>query len=79
MTGASAAALGLADRGLLREGFRADVTVFDPFAIAEKATYTDPHRYAVGVEHVLVNGVPVLDHGTHTGALPGRMLRRTAA
>jgi N-acyl-D-amino-acid deacylase len=79
MTGRSADALGLKDRGYLREGFRADITVFDPAAIAEKATYTDPHRYAVGIEHVLINGTAVLAHGEHTGALPGRMLKRSAA
>jgi len=76
MTGRSAAALGLKDRGLLRPGMRADVTVFDPASIAERATYEDPHRFAVGIEAVLVNGVPVLDHGDHTGATPGEMLRR---
>ena len=76
MTGKSAEALGLADRGLLREGFAADITVFDPDTIAEKATYLDPHQYAVGVDHVLVNGEPVLAHGEHTGATPGQFLRR---
>ena len=76
LTGRSAAALGLSDRGLLRPGMRADVTVFDPATIAERATYEDPHRFAVGVAAVLVNGVPVLDHGDHTGATPGEMLRR---
>ena len=75
MTGASAAALGLADRGVLRRGAAADVTVFDPATIAEQATYQDPHRFAVGVDHVLVNGVAVLADGVHTGAVPGRMLR----
>jgi N-acyl-D-amino-acid deacylase len=76
MTGASATALGLADRGLLRKGFRADITVFDPVAVAEIATYEDPHRYAKGVEHVLVNGEPVIDSGEHTGARPGMLVRR---
>jgi N-acyl-D-amino-acid deacylase len=75
-TGASAAALGLADRGVLREGYRADVTVFDPSRIAELATYDDPHQYSVGVSTVLVNGEVVLDGGDHTGALPGRVLKR---
>jgi N-acyl-D-aspartate/D-glutamate deacylase len=75
MTGASAAALGLADRGLLREGWRADVTVFDPAEIAETATYQDPHHFAVGVRTVLVNGVPVVEGEDHTGATPGRILR----
>jgi N-acyl-D-aspartate/D-glutamate deacylase len=77
MTGRSAAALGLADRGVLRPGARADVTVFDPATIAERATYEDPHQFAVGVEAVLVNGEVVLGHGQHTGATPGTMLRTT--
>jgi N-acyl-D-aspartate/D-glutamate deacylase len=76
MTGGSAAALGLADRGLLREGYWADMTVFDPERIADCATYDDPHRYAAGVSTVLVNGEVVIDGGEHTGALPGRVLRR---
>lgn len=76
MTGRSALALGLADRGLLREGMRADITVFDPAVIAERATYENPHQFAVGVDAVLVNGVPVLERGEHTGAMPGEMLRR---
>ncbi len=75
MTGASAAALGLADRGVLRAGAAADLTVFDPETIAEEASYQDPHRFATGVDHVFVNGTAVLAHGEHTGAVPGRMLR----
>lgn len=79
MTGASARVLGLADRGLLREGCAADIAVFDPDTVAEKATYLDPHRYAEGVDTVLVNGTAVLAHGEHTGATPGQFLRRPAA
>ncbi len=78
-TGASAAALGIGDRGVLREGCWADVTVFDPNRIADQGTYDDPHRYAVGVSTVLVNGEVVIDGGDHTGALPGRLLRRPPA
>src|SRR5712691_3852986 len=78
-TGASAAALGISDRGVLREGCWADVTVFDPGRIADQSTYDDPHRYAVGVSTVLVNGEVVIDGGDHTGALPGRLLRRPPA
>jgi N-acyl-D-amino-acid deacylase len=78
MTGASATALGLKDRGVLRAGFRADITVFDPETVAERATYEDPHRFAAGIDTVLVNGTPVLRDGDHTGALPGRILRRQA-
>jgi N-acyl-D-aspartate/D-glutamate deacylase len=79
MTGASAAALGLRDRGVLREGARADVTVFDPARIGERGTYDAPHQYAVGVSTVAVNGEVVIDGGDHTGALPGRVLRRPIA
>jgi len=63
---------------VLREGAWADVTVFDPARIAERATYDDPHQYAVGVSTVVVNGEVVVDGGDHTGALPGRVLRRQA-
>ena len=77
-TGAAAAALGLGDRGALRAGCRADVAVFDPARITDHATYDDPHRYATGVSTVLVNGEVVLDGGDHTGALPGRVLKRPA-
>ncbi|MBT5048038.1 MAG: D-aminoacylase [Rhodospirillaceae bacterium] len=76
MTGASAKALGLRDRGVLREGFRADITVFDPETIAQRATYDDPHQFAAGIDTVLVNGVATLQGGDHTGALAGKTLRR---
>ncbi len=79
MTGGPAAALGLADRGLLRPGYAADITVFDPASIADRATFEEPRRYPDGISHVIVNGVPVIDAGAHTGARPGRVLRRTAA
>ena len=62
-------------RGRLARGYFADVVVFDPARIRDHATYDDPHRYASGVRHVLVNGVPVLLDGEHTGALPGRVVR----
>jgi N-acyl-D-amino-acid deacylase len=76
MTGASAKALGLKDRGVLKEGFRADITIFDPETIAERATYDDPHQFAAGIDTVLVNGVSTLQGGDHTGALAGKILRR---
>ena len=66
---------GLKDRGVLRPGACADVAMFDPQAIADRATYDDPHRYAAGVSTVVVNGAVVIDGGDHTGALPGRVLR----
>ena len=79
MTGATAHALKLADRGLLREGYRADVTVFDPTDFKDRATYADPHQYPTGPRTtVLVNGVPVVENAVHTGALPGKVLRRDA-
>jgi len=74
MTGFPAANLKLDRRGLLRVGNFADVTVFDPAGIRDHATYEDPHRYASGVAHVLVNGTPVLRDGEHTGARPGRIV-----
>jgi N-acyl-D-amino-acid deacylase len=62
-------------RGMLREGYFADVVVFDPETIQDHATFTDPHQYATGVQHVFVNGVQVLTDGDHTGATPGRVVR----
>src|SRR5262249_32790084 len=75
LTGLPAANLGLDRRGLLKEGYYADVVVFDPQTIADQATYEKPHQYSVGVRHVFVNGVQVLKDGEHTGAKPGRALR----
>jgi N-acyl-D-amino-acid deacylase len=75
MTGAPAARLGLPDRGLLREGYAADLVVFDPARVRSNATYDEPRRYSDGIEHVVVNGELVVDSGRHTGALPGRALR----
>jgi N-acyl-D-amino-acid deacylase len=77
MTGASARALKLHDRGLLREGYRADVTIFDPADFRDRATYAEPHQYPTGARTtVIVNGAIVVADATHTGALPGRVLRR---
>jgi N-acyl-D-amino-acid deacylase len=79
MTGGSAAALKLRDRGLLKEGWRADIAVFDPADFTDQATYAEPHRYPTGARTtVIVNGVIVVEHAKHTGALPGRVLRRGA-
>lgn len=68
--------LRLRDRGLLREGFAADIVVFDAAAVKDTSTFADPHRYSEGIEYVLVNGKPVVDAGKLTGALPGRVLTR---
>jgi N-acyl-D-amino-acid deacylase len=74
MTGFPAANLKLDRRGLLRAGYFADVVAFDPAAVTDHATYTEPHAYATGVAHVLVNGEAVLRDGEHTGARPGRVV-----
>ena len=75
LTSFPAANLKLVDRGWLREGCFADVVAFDARRIRDHATYDEPHRFASGVEHVFVNGVPVLKDGAHTGATPGRIVR----
>jgi N-acyl-D-amino-acid deacylase len=75
LTSLPAANLGLEGRGTLARGAFADVVAFDPATIADRATFDRPHQYAVGMRHVLVNGVPVLRDGEHTGATPGRALR----
>lgn len=72
---AVATRLSIADRGVLKQGFLADVVVFDPATIADKATFTEPHQLSVGMKHVFVNGTHVWRDGTHTGATPGRVLR----
>jgi len=74
LSGLPATNLGLDHRGFLKEGMFADVVVFDPATIADRATYDKPHQYAVGVKHVFVNGVQVLKDSEHTGAKPGRAL-----
>ncbi|HTT62494.1 MAG TPA: D-aminoacylase [Bryobacteraceae bacterium] len=76
MTSANAAKIGILDRGILRPGMTADLAVFDAARILDHATYAKPHQYATGVEYVIVNGTIVLDHGQHTGARPGVILKR---
>ncbi len=74
MTSMPAAKVGLKDRGAIRTGNWADLVVFDPATIADKATYTDPEQYPVGIDYVLVNGKVVIDHGVHSGELAGKVL-----
>ena len=74
MSGATAQRLSLRDRGLLREGLFADIAVFDPVRVRDRATFSEPHQYAEGVEYVLVNGTLVVDGGEPTGARPGRVI-----
>jgi N-acyl-D-aspartate/D-glutamate deacylase len=78
MTSANTAKVRVFDRGLLRPGQWADVAVFDPARVADHATFENPHRYATGIEYVLVNGQVVLDRGRPTGARPGAIVRGQA-
>jgi N-acyl-D-amino-acid deacylase len=79
MTSRAARRLGLTDRGLIRPGYRADLVLFDPATVADRATYDDPRRQCEGIPYVYVNGVAVIADGSHTGALPGRALRHRAS
>ena len=75
MTSIPAQRLGLTDRGILRDGMKADLVVFDPGTVGARATFEDPKQYPQGIDYVIVNGQVVIDGGVHTGALPGRALR----
>jgi N-acyl-D-amino-acid deacylase len=77
MTSLPADTFRLRERGQVREGFWADLVLFDPERVSDTATYSDPHRYAEGIPYVLVNGVPVIHSGAFTGAKPGQGLRRS--
>jgi len=79
MTSLPASILGLADRGTIKEGQWADLVIFDPATVADKATFEDPFQYPVGIDTVLVNGTVVLDEGKHTNARPGKVLKRPAS
>ena len=74
MTSMNAEKLGLKDRGLIKEKMAADIFIFNPATIIDRATFSDPHQYPTGVEYVIVNGRMVLDGGKHTGARPGKIL-----
>jgi N-acyl-D-amino-acid deacylase len=74
MSAVPAERLGLTDRGIIQEGARADIVVFNADTVADEATFADPHRYPTGIPYVVVNGQIVIDDGVHTGALPGQVL-----
>jgi N-acyl-D-amino-acid deacylase len=76
MTSLNAAKAGLKDRGLLRPGQFADITIFDAERVLDRSTYIEPFQYSIGIEYVIVNGQVVLDRDRHTGTHPGRALRR---
>lgn len=78
LTSVPAAQIGVRDRGVLREGAYADIVVFDPATVADVATYEEPARHPVGIEHVVVNGRPAVADGAETNERPGRLLRRGA-
>ena len=75
MTSIPAQRLGLADRGIIRDGMKADLVLFSPDRVKALATFEEPRQYPEGIDYVLVNGQVVIDGGRHTGALPGRALR----
>ena len=75
MTSAATRRLGIRDRGILQEGFYADITAFNPDTVIDRSTYENPNQLSTGVEYVFVNGVSVLKAGKVTGAKPGRALR----
>lgn len=76
MTSLPARQLNLQDRGILREGLAADLVAFDDARVQDRATFSNPHQLSEGIEYVVVNGRLVLEKGKHTGARPGRALRR---
>lgn len=79
MTSLPARTFGFRDRGLVREGYWADLVMFDPERVQDKATFQQPHQYSEGFDLVLVNGAPVVEEGKVTGARPGRILRHRAS
>ena len=74
MSSQSARRLGIHNRGLITEGYFADLAIFDADEVIDKATFSDPHQYAIGMKFVLVNGEIVVENGTHTGTRPGKIL-----
>lgn len=76
MTFLPARKFGFEKRGALKSGYFADIVIFDEDKVIDKATWTDPHQYPLGIEYVLVNGKVVIKRGEHTGDLPGKILRK---
>jgi N-acyl-D-aspartate/D-glutamate deacylase len=74
MTSLPASITGWSDRGLLRPGMAADITVFDPKTVSDKASFENPRQYPVGIPYVIVDGIVVINKGEHTGAQPGQVL-----
>jgi N-acyl-D-aspartate/D-glutamate deacylase len=79
MTSMAALRLDIRDRGMLRDGMKADIVVFDPSTVMSPSTRAQPKQFPVGIEYVLVNGTVVVDQGQHTGALAGRAIRHGQA
>ena len=79
MSGLTAKQMHISDRGLIKEGLAADLVIFDPATVADRATFTDPFQYSVGINTVIVNGKIVLDNGRHTGQRPGVIIRGRGA
>jgi len=75
MTSMNAEKVGITDRGLLKEGMKADITIFDPRTVKDEATFENPHQYPTGIPYVIVNGRVVIDQGEHSGAKPGEVIR----
>jgi N-acyl-D-amino-acid deacylase len=76
MTSMTAKKFGLHGRGQIKVGNFADLVIFDPDEIIDRSTWTAPHQYPEGIPYVIVNGIPVIHEGEHTGALPGRVIRK---
>ncbi|MFB3092187.1 MAG: amidohydrolase family protein, partial [Dehalococcoidia bacterium] len=79
MTSFPAQRLGIPDRGILRDGMKADIVVFNPETVKAPATKSQPKQFPIGIDYVIVNGKVVVEEAQHTGALPGRAIRRGRA
>ena len=77
MTSLPARFLGIKDRGLFAEGLYADIVIFNPVSVIDRATFSDPHQYPEGIEVVITNGAIVVKRGEHTGSMAGRVLRHS--